>query len=178
MKNSQGLALRNEYTRLVGLFQGAWASLELTTDYAIGQFLNVTHEQCHLITAGMMFGRKSRLLADLIKRSDHPQKSKILEPFNKIRGMSKRDVFAHGYIRGDAESVTFLERAAGGEFKATEHTFTFMEFQIHVATIAKLATEFYEALGCTREQVSDFANAALSLNRKSKKSPETPKSRA
>jgi hypothetical protein len=36
------LSQRPEFTQLMGLFQGYWSSLELTVNYAICQFLNVT----------------------------------------------------------------------------------------------------------------------------------------
>lgn len=70
--------------------------------------------------------------------------------------MAKRDIFAHGYVRSDSDSVTVLDRSRGGEFKATEHTFTFMEFQNYVATFGRARTQFPNALGCTREELNEF----------------------
>jgi hypothetical protein len=107
---ANSLNLSDDYLISIGLFRGAWASLELTTDYAIWKFLGVTPERAHLITSGMMFGRKARLLADLIGRSDHPNKAEILGWFNKLSGMSKRDVFAHSYVWSDGEIVKFVDR--------------------------------------------------------------------
>jgi hypothetical protein len=94
---SKAVNMSDDYLIVMRLFQGAWASLELTTDYAIWNFFNVTPEQAHLITSGMMFGRKARLLADLIGRSDHRDKAEILGSFNEVR-TGKRDVFAHSYV--------------------------------------------------------------------------------
>ncbi len=88
--------------------------------------------------------------------------------------MSKRDTFAHAYIRSDADTVTFLERAGGGEFYAKEHTYTLAEFRKYAADFAKAGGELYAALGQTKEECNEFAEAALSLNRKSKTSPAAP----
>jgi hypothetical protein len=116
MSNTGPMVWRDDYTQLMGHFQSMWGSVEVITDYAIWRFLKVTPGQAHLITSGMMFGRKARLLADLIGRSDDPKKAQILGAFNQLRGLSKRDLFAHAYVRSDGKSVTFLERSQGGEF--------------------------------------------------------------
>jgi hypothetical protein len=91
----------------MGMFHGYWSSLDLTIDYAICQFLEVTHHQAHLITAGMMSGPKFRLLADPIGRSDHPKRDQLLGALNKIRAIQKRDVFAHSYIESFGNAVNF-----------------------------------------------------------------------
>jgi hypothetical protein len=75
MPTTGPLSFRDDYTQLMGRAQSQWAALEVITDYAIGKFLKVTDGQAHLITSGMMFGRKGRLLADLIAKSDDPQKA-------------------------------------------------------------------------------------------------------
>lgn len=164
------LALNPNYLKAMGWFQSAWAAIEINTDYAICRFLNVTHEQAHLITSGQMFGRKSRLLADLIARSDHPKKQQILRAFNKVRGGNLRDVFAHGYIASDKDTVTFIERPPGGDFRANQHVFTLIEFEIHVAKIVQAGSEFCDVLEDALEmhdhELDDFANSALSLNSK------------
>jgi hypothetical protein len=161
----------------MGAFQSMWGSTEIVTDYAICKFLKVTPGQAHLITAGMLFGRKGRLLADLIARSDDPKKDQILGAFNKLRGMSKRDMFAHAYVRSDSNTITFLDRS-GGEFRAQEHTFTLDEFRAYVTGFSEAGTAFRSAIGATKEELDAFAKAALSLSRKSKTSPGNPSSSA
>jgi hypothetical protein len=160
------LARRPEFTQLLGLFQIYWSSLDLTIDYAICQFLKITHHQAHLITGGMMSGPKFRLLVDLIKRSDHPQRDSLRGALNKIRAIQKRDVFAHSYIESYQDSVTFLSRTVGGEYEATDHKFTEATFGAHVKEVAEVGMQFYTALGVTRDELQAFAKAALSLNRK------------
>lgn len=176
-KPQVSLARRDEFTTLFGMFHLLWLTLDLTTDYAICKFLKVTHEEGHLITSGMMFGRKARLLADLIGQSEHPNKSALLGSFNAIRGKSKRDIFAHGYLWSSPHEIRFIERSISGPFKAIEHKFTFEEFQLHCLELASNSDAFYYALGATREELNAFANAALSLNRKSKTSPGKPVSK-
>lgn len=171
------LAQRPEFTQMFGLFWGYWASLDLTIDYAICQFLNVTHHQAHIITGGMMSGPKFRLLADLIGHSDHPKRDELLGALNKVRKIQKRDIFAHSYIESYEDSVTFLNRKVGGEYKATEDKFTFTTFANHVAEVADAGVRFYNALGVTKPEMQAFAKAALSANRKPKTSPAPPKSR-
>src|SRR4051812_39541371 len=129
----QPLPNNKDLVQCLGVFQGTWAIWELITDYAVGHFLNVTDEQAHLITAGMMFGTKGRLLADLISRSDHPHKAKLLGPLNWIRGHALRDALAHSYQKlGEDGGITFVDRRAGGGFAVKEHEFTLKEFAMHV----------------------------------------------
>ena len=170
--------LADEFIRGLGYFFALWCTIDLTTDYAIGQFLGVSDEDAHLVTSGMMFGRKARVLADLISKSDHPQKAKMLSAFNKIRGTSKREIFAHSYLWSDDNRVVFHERSIGGDFRVIKHEFTIQQFLHHVAELAVESEKFYSALGATREQVTAFADAALNLDRKASKSGAKPDSKA
>jgi hypothetical protein len=161
------------YLQLIGIFHSNWSAIDLYTDFAIYQFLHVTQQQAHLITSGMMFGRKARLLDDLIRHSDDPRKPKLLESFNKIRA-AKRDIITHSYVGSDAISVWYLERNTAGPFKAEIHSYSAERLQEHIQGIANAATDFYNALGVERAELDAFANAALSLNRKSSTSPGRP----
>lgn len=167
-----------QFNELLGLFNSGWATLEMTTDFAIYKFLGVTELQAHLITGGLMFGRKARLLTDLIGRSNHAKKDKILKAFLAIRANNKRDVFAHGYIWSSSKIVRFIERPAGGEATAIVHEFTLDAFGKHIADFAQKCWDFYEALECDWDEVQAFGDAALSLDRKSKRSPGAPASRS
>jgi hypothetical protein len=161
------------YLQLIGIFHSNWSAIDLYTDFAIYQFLRVTPQQAHLITSGMVFGRKARLLDDLIRLSNDPRKPKILEAFKKIRA-AKRDIIAHSYVASDAVSVRYLERNTSGPFKAEIHSYSAEKLQCHVQDIADAAGEFYNALGVEGAELDAFVNAALSLNRKSRTSPESP----
>ncbi len=158
----------------LGLFNTGWATLEITTDFAICKFLKVTPLQAHLITGGMVFGRKARLLADLIGRSDDANKAEILDAFNALRNNNKRDVFSHGYIWSDSSRVKFIERPAGGESTVKIHEFTLQQFEDHVADFAVKLIRFYKALGCTSDEIMAFGDAAFSLDRKSSKPKTNP----
>lgn len=154
------------YLSTLGTFHSNWSSIDLFTDFAIYQFLRVTPQQAHLITSGMMFGRKAKLLDDLIKHSSDKRKGKLLEAFNKIRA-SKREMLTHSYVASDALSVTFMERNISGPFSAKLHTFSGDEFKEHVKKMTDAANEFFEALEVSQVEINAFVNAALSLNRKS-----------
>jgi hypothetical protein len=167
------MAKHTSYLQLLGIFHSNWSAIDVYTDFAIYQFLHVTPQQAHLITSGMVFGRKARLLDDLIRHSDDARKQKLMEAFNKIRA-AKRDIISHSYVASDAVSVKFMERNTSGKFKANIHTYTFDEFRQHVLDIHYAADEFYAALEASKENIDAFANAALSLNRKSDTSPESP----
>lgn len=160
----------------MGIFHTAFATVDFEVDFGICKLMNLSHHQAHLMTAGMMFGPKARLLADLLGRSGHPMRDALLAPFNRIRGNSKRDIIAHGYIYGDENTVTFLQRITSGEFTAREHTFTLPEFGHHVlkfvGDVQEFGTVFSEAYPYDADEPTAFADAAMSLNRKSKMSPQ------
>ncbi len=151
------------YQQMLGVFHSNWSAIDLYTDFAIYQFLKVTPEQAHLITSGMMFGRKRRLLSDLIKHSSDPRKQKLLQAFGKL-GKAKREIITHSYVASDAVCVKFLERNISDKFRANVHQFSPQTFHEHVQTIAKAAEEFHEALGVSQDELNAFVNAALSLN--------------
>jgi hypothetical protein len=161
------------YLQLLGIFHSNWSCIDLYTDFAIYQFLHITPQQAHLITSGMVFGRKARLLDDLIRHSDDARKQKLFEAFNKIRA-AKRDIITHSYVGSDALSIKYIERNTSGRFKAHIHIYTFEEFKQHVQDVADAAKEFYIAVDASKAIINDFANAAFSLNRKSDTSPESP----
>jgi hypothetical protein len=176
IRYGKNLTTDSVYLQAMGFFQTSWSGVELSTDFAIYKFLRVTAEQSHLITSGMMFGRKARLLADLIKRSGHPNKQKILNAFNKVRGGNMRDVFAHGYISANKDTVVFLERSAGGDFKSKPHVFTIKEFLLHVGRFVRDGEAFAHSLEIDPAELRKFTDAAMNLENKSATSPDKPTS--
>jgi len=161
------LGARHEFNVLLDLFLGAWATFEMTVDFAIGKFLNTSHEQTHLITAGMMFGRRARLLAELVTRSDHPRKTEILGAFNKLCGMSKWEIFVHSFLQPNREEgVHFLARSANGQFKTKSPGFTKAELMDQLRAFAIAGSDFYIALGVTDADIQSFGAAAERLSTK------------
>ena len=69
-----------------------WNVLVLETDLAICRFLGVTSEQAHLITSGMMYGVKARLLRDLVYRSTDSNRKAILETLNLITSTRREGI--------------------------------------------------------------------------------------
>jgi hypothetical protein len=157
------VALSDGFYKALGAFHMMCSALDLTVDFAIAKFLNVPAADAHLITSGMMFGKKGRLLADLIGRSNNTNKAKFLGALNAVRA-TRRDVLTHSYIWSDQKDVKFIERSIGGEFKAFEHAYTLDQLKSYVSDFAIKAADFHEALGVTREELRAFANAALSLS--------------
>jgi hypothetical protein len=168
-----GLARSSEYLHSLGIMHFNWSVIDLYTDYAIWKFLGVTAGQAHLITSGLMFGRKARLLADLLKRSKDANRYRLIEAFNVMQA-GKRDVITHAYMGDDVDTVTFLERKASGAFKAFVHTYTLEEFRAHSNTLLEATNKFKAALGATDQELHEFAAAALSLDLKDATSSGTP----
>ena len=154
------LADRNFNLRL-GLFYAAWASADMTIDMAIGRFLGLSDYEAQILTSGMEFGPKARLLAELVKRSLHPRKAEIIRNLNKLRNNAKRNVLSHSYIVADADSVTFLERSRGNDYTIKKHRFTHLEWQKHVTTTLDAGTAFWHALGYPQSELEAFATAAF-----------------
>jgi hypothetical protein len=159
------MALSDEYNKLLGRFHYNWSATDIHVDYAIYKLLKVTPLQAHLITSGMMFGRKARLLVDLIKHSDHPKRTELLAVFGRIT-KTNRDLIAHSWVSSDVDSVTFLERKISGSFSAREHRFTLDEFRSHVEEAASAGIKFRELLAVKSEDLDAFAKAALGFARK------------
>jgi hypothetical protein len=160
------LGARHEFNVPMDLFLGAWATFEMTLDFAIGKFLQTSHEQTHLITAGMAFGRRGRLLADLVIHSDHPRKAQILGAFNKLCGMRKQEIFVHSFLQPNEEEGAFLARSANGQFRTKSPGFTKAELMDQLRAFAVAGSDFYIALGVTDADIQSFGAAAERLSTK------------
>lgn len=170
------LALSDEYSKLLGIFHYNWSAIDIHVDFAIYKFLNVTPLQAHLITSGMMFGRKARLLVDLIKHGDHPKRTELLSAFGNIT-KANRDMIAHSWTRSDSRTVTFLERRLSGPFDAVEHEFSLKEFETLVWDVQAAGKQFRELLGANSAEMDEFAQAALRASRRRTKSAGSPASK-
>lgn len=120
-----------------------------------------------------MFGRKARLLADLIRKSDHPKRAALLGAFNKIRGEGKRDIIAHAYIGGGDKpgEVSLIERQASGAFNAKRHKYKVVELMQHATSLALAVGEIHGCLGLSQKEIDAFAEAAFKASRKEDTSP-------
>jgi hypothetical protein len=157
------------YHYQLGVFHGVWGTVDVTIDFAIGKFMSLPHEDALMITWGMMFGTKAKLLSNLIKKSHHPKKHVLTTAFNAIKGLAKRDIVAHGYQIENPTHVGFLEKARGGgeRFSAKLHVFTREEFARHVDKLIGDANAFYDALDAPPEEFDAFVEAAKSFSSKS-----------
>lgn len=170
------LAHSPEFLILAGLFQQAWAGAEAAADMAIRDFLGITTEESHLLTAGLEFNKKATLLRALISKSEHRHKDKAIKALNIMQNESKRNVFAHSYVLSNESSVTYLERSRGGRFAATKHKFTLEEFEAHVKKFSDASLLFWDAMGYDNDALDEFVSIALSINAKAQRSPAPPSS--
>lgn len=171
-------ALDDRFLLMLGYFHAMWATLDLALCYGIGKFLGLKAEECHVLTSGMEFGRKLTLLRNLVYRSDHLHKTKIMALLGKIQNESKRNVFAHSFIISDQKTVTFIERSRGGDYKVTRHNFTLKEFYAHVESLGTHAEELTHLIVPSYDEFQRFAEAALNAETKVTKSPVPPNSKA
>jgi hypothetical protein len=149
-----------EFHKLLGQFHGMWLQLDPVLDYSIGYFLSIPPEDTHIITAGMEFGKKLRILIDLIQRYPDPKKAELIKHLRILKG-SKREFITHAYVASNKTHVRFISRSRGGEYKATELTFSIQEFRDHVIKIVRAAIAYENAFTARPEDVIEFANAAL-----------------
>jgi hypothetical protein len=156
-----------DFHRLLGLFHSIFASVDPMIDFMIGKLLNADDIDAHIITAGMEFGRKLRILIDLSKRSDLPKKGIIIESLRTLQE-SRRDAITHGYIATNPTTVVFNHRSRGGEFTAKRLSFSIRAFQDPVERMIKAAQSFQAATEIPESEFDAFIAAA---NFKDEKSP-------
>ena len=85
-----------DFHRLLGLFHSIWLSVDPLIDFQIGKLLNSNYIDTHILTAGMEFGRKLRILIDLLKRSDLKNKDVLIESLRMLQ-QSRRENITHAY---------------------------------------------------------------------------------
>jgi hypothetical protein len=164
------LIYRPDFLEKLGRFHAVWATTDVVIDIAVGRFLNLPHEETHLVTAAMEFGRKATLLRGLVARSKHPNKETIMKGLNAIQNASKRNTFAHSYQQSTKDKVIFVERIPHGRFSASKHTFTLPQFRDHVLEVIKAGRYLHDGLGITQKEMDDFVEAALNMSKDSSKS--------
>lgn len=150
------------FLRTYGMFQGAFASAELTIDFAIGKFLKIANRETHLLTSGMEHGRKIRLLAGIVKGSGYKNESTILGALHKIQNESLRNVFAHSYMISTRTTVIFIERHAGGSYRVKKHEFTLPKFTYHVSQFITASNALWKVLEVPDSELHEFAMAVFS----------------
>ncbi len=146
------------FHELLGKFHAMWLMFDPTLDYSIGHFLRTPTRDTHLIVSGMMFGTKMRLLADLIKRCDHPKKDRLAEAIRTLQA-SKRDQITHAYIKSNSANITFTYRSKGGSYKSGELAFHINDFIDHVGRMHEATIAYQQSFGASNEDLTAFANA-------------------
>jgi len=66
----------------------------------------------------MHFGRKAKLLRDLLKKSDLKTKSSIIDAFNKAYTAVYREKLTHSYIESDEKQITFVCKTISNDYSA------------------------------------------------------------
>ena len=170
---------KTEFYAAVGMFHVAWSTTDLVISYAIGNLLKISNEETHVLIAGMEFGRKATVLRNLISRAKHRNKAQIVGALNSVQNDSKRNAIAHGLMTFDTAGtgVTFIDRSRGGEYTATPHYFTYLEFSRHVGWFVDEAERLEVALEIKDEDFQAFARAAISADKRAPKSPTPPSSK-
>jgi hypothetical protein len=153
----------------LGSFYATATTIDMTIDMAIGRFLGVSDEAAQMMTAGMMFGSKIRVLRELVRESDHSKKAAILTQLNKVQNESNRNAFTHSYLVNQGESVFFVERTSGGTYEVREHGYDLGAFAGHVKGFAEAGMKLWDALGYSNDELQAFGKAAVRAVKKSKK---------
>jgi hypothetical protein len=153
------LGHEGRFEQLIGRFHLRWTSFDFAVDFAIGHLLKTPHEITHLITAGMDFGRKARIVRGLLRQSDHPNKALLAGCLNKAQNESKRNIFAHSFWISGESTVTFVQRIQkDGGVEYREHPFTYDEFKAHLEAFENAAAQFEIGIADRSELVA-FAKA-------------------
>ncbi|MFB6451782.1 hypothetical protein [Bradyrhizobium tunisiense] len=161
MEKPEKLGVTVAFTSEMGRFYGIWATTELTVDFAICKLLSVPHEEGHLITAGVGFNQRARLLQALVKRKNAARGNEIIDALRTIQNESLRNTFAHSFLTGNEKTVEFVERSRHGLYNPKVHQFTLEEFQDHVQKFWQAGQKLFAALGDPYEEFQQFAEAAI-----------------
>src|SRR4051794_13622251 len=105
---SETLKQDDTFRWALGTFHVLWSTIELTVALGIGKFLRTTHEQTHILTAGMEFGRKATLLRNLAYRGSKPNRKQIVKIIGSLQNDAKRNVLAHGFMVATQTTVRFV----------------------------------------------------------------------
>jgi hypothetical protein len=166
-KRKKFLTHNPKFLMLLGAFFGAWASFDMTVDMAIGKLLGLPHEITHLLTVGLDFNRKVRVVEGLAKMKDHKNRAKMIGALRRAQNHAKRNIFAHCVMQSTETSVSFLERTRQGELDIIDHTFTLEEFAKHVHEFTRAGNEFYESLEISISEYEAFVASARAEKRAS-----------
>ena len=153
--------MNKEFIFELGKFHGAWATIDVELDLAISKSLNLSYEDAQMVTAGMQFGSKIRILYNIIKRGNHPNKSKIIDALNTLRNKVKRNIVAHSYMITDEKTVTFIERSGAHSYEVTKHEYTLESFKDLVKLMTQTGIQLFEAVELSNSELQKFGEAAF-----------------
>ncbi len=125
--------------------------------------MRINADETHLLVSGMEFGRKLRFLVELLKRSDHPKKSMLIESIKTLQS-SKRDIITHSYIKSNSTNITFMYRSRG-DYKSGELEFHINDFENHVGEMALASQKYQNAFGASFDDLTAFAEAVLNMQK-------------
>jgi hypothetical protein len=148
-----------DFHRLLGLFHSIWLSVDPLIDFQIGRLLNSDLVDTHILTAGMEFGRKLRILIDLLKRSDLKNKAALIESLRVLQ-RARRENITHAYIATSPTTLVFNYRSRGGEFTASRLSFSIKGFEDHVQKMIRAAQAFQNGLAVPVSEFDEFIAAA------------------
>jgi hypothetical protein len=146
------------FHNVLGQFHCMWMMFDVTLDFAIKKLLGISDRQAHIMCTGMEFGKKLRLVSELLKNGDVTNGRELLSAV-KILQSSKRDALTHGYIASNSSRVTFVYRNRGS-YTVEKLEFAIEEFEEHVANMVKATIQFQKALAAGEGELTEFANSA------------------
>src|SRR5437764_795292 len=84
-ESKEPLVVSGDFLYGLGTFYAGWTFVELLVTWALGKFLSLPHEETHILTSGMEFGKAANLLRQIVGRSDHENRSAILASLDRLQ---------------------------------------------------------------------------------------------
>jgi len=158
VEETEAGAFPPNFHHVLGQFHSMWMMFDVTLDFAIKKLLGINNQQAHILCTGMEFGKKLRLVSELLKRGDVANGQELASAV-KILQSARRDALTHGYIASNSTHVTFIYRNRG-TYSVDKVEFSIDEFEEHVAKMVKATIQFQKAIAPDVNQLGEFAISA------------------
>ena len=157
-------------TYAVGFYHIAWSTTEAIIECAIAKQLNLGPIEGSIVTSGIMFVGRAKMLEALLLREEKANAT-ALKFLRRIMNSPDRVDLTHSIVGLNDTGLYFRRRKLDGGFKSTDIPYDLVSLITKAKDLSLNAGELQKALGITDDDFNTYFQAAHSAVAKDGKSP-------
>lgn len=154
----------------LGHYHIAWSVAEALIEVAIAKLLRLGPTEGSIVTAGLMFVGRAKILEALLARKEGGNK-KALRHLRSIMNRPDRVDLTHSVVMFHDEGLYFRRRKVDGELRSADIPYDWRGLMEKTAALSQTTMKLQQALDISDKAIHEFFQAAHSAAAKVEKSP-------